>query len=233
MVSDIGVLTRYSTPTVANAIELFELRPRDQGYLRPGLKCLIPEMKPIAGFATTCLVSSLREKPRGSKESFDYWRHIEAMPGPRIAFVQDIDPQPGSGCFWGEVNASVHKALGCVGAVTNGAARDLSEMRHAGFQMLYGHECVSHSYIHVVDFGVPVNFADVCVKPGDLVQVDHHGALLVPGETLLHLEEAIAEIERRERPVIEYCKSGEVTRSGIEQLVRRHLRNLPKWEASA
>lgn len=227
---NIDILTRFSTPTVANAIELFELRPRDEGYIRPGLQCLLPEMQPIAGFATTCLVSSGREKSLGAQESFDYWRHIESVPGPRIAVVQDLDPQPSKGCFWGEVNSSIHQALGCLGAVTNGAARDLEEMRSTRFQMLYGHPCVSHSYIHIVGFSTALSFDGVIVKPGDLVQVDHHGALIVPVETLPHLADAIAEIERRERPVIDYCRSGTATREGIEQLVKQHLRNNPRWE---
>ena len=228
-----NILTRFSTPTVANAIELFDIRPRDEGYLRPGLQCLLPEMAPIAGFATTCMVSSGRGKSLGARESFDYWEHIESIPGPRIAFVQDLDPQPGTGCFWGEVNSSIHQALGCIGAVTNGAARDLAEMRSFGFQMLYGHPCVSHSYIHIVGFGTPLSFDGVLVKPGDLVQVDHHGALLVPAETLPHLEQAITEIERRERPVIDYCRSGNASREGIERLVRQHLRDNPKWKPAA
>ena len=230
---NIDILTRFSTATVANAIELFEIRPRDEGYIRPGLQCLLPEMAPIAGFAATCMVSSGREKSLGARESFDYWEHIESIPGPRIAVVQDLDPQPGTGCFWGEVNSSVHQALGCVGAVTNGAARDVAEMRSTRFQMLYGHTCVSHSYIHIVGFGTALSFDGVVVKPGDLVQVDQHGALIVPVETLPHLEQAIAEIERRERPVIDYCRSGNATREVLERLVRQHLRNQPAWQPSA
>jgi regulator of RNase E activity RraA len=229
---DLSVLTRYSTPTVSNAIELFEVRPRDEGFLRPGLQCLLPDLPPIAGYATTCTVSSIRENLPDAKEASGYWEHIESVPGPRIAFVRDIDPQPGTGCFWGEVNSSLHKALGCAAAVTNGAARDLTEMRQIGFQTLYGHTCVSHSYIHIVDFGTPLTFGDVSVKPGDLVQVDQHGVLLVPVEVLPHLEEAILEIERRERPVITYCQSGSATRAGIEQVVQQHLRNLPRWQPS-
>lgn len=178
----------------------------------------------------TCLISSSRNNTFGKVESFEYWEHIESVPRPRIAFMLDLDPQPGTGCAWGEVNANIHKALGCVGAVTNGAARDLPEVRAAGFQMLYGHTCVSHSYTHFVDFGVPLSFNGVVVKPGDLVQVDRHGALLIPLETLPHLEQAIAEVERRERPVIEYCQSGKVTRAGLVDVVTRYLRNPPKWK---
>jgi regulator of RNase E activity RraA len=227
---DLSVLNRYNTPTVANAIELFELRPRNEGFLMPGFHCLQPSMAPIAGFASTCTISSLKFESFGRKEVFDYWEHVESIPGPRIAVVQDLDPYPAAGSFWGEVNASVHLGLGCIGTVTNSGIRDVDEMRAAGFQALYRHLCVSHSYIHVTDFGKPVVIEGVIVKPGDLLQVDQHGALIVPIETIPQLEEAIQEIERRERPVIDYARSGQATRAGLVDAMTRHIRNAPKWQ---
>jgi 4-hydroxy-4-methyl-2-oxoglutarate aldolase len=227
---DLTVLHRFNTPTIANAIELFEVRPRSCGFLSPGLHCLSPERPPVAGFAVTATISSQTPDSFGRRESFDYWEHVESVPGPRIAVVQDIDPYPSTGSFWGEVNASVHLALGCSGALTNGGVRDVDEMRNAGFQALYGHLSVSHSYIHICDFGRPVTVGGLEVKPGDLIQMDQHGALNVPLETLPHLEAAVAEIERRERPVIEYARSGSATRSGLVRMVATHLRNAPPWK---
>jgi regulator of RNase E activity RraA len=229
MQTDLSVLTRYNTPTVANAIELFELRPRNEGFVRPGLHCLMPGMAPIAGFASTCTVSSQAFESFGRRDVYDYWEHVESVPGPRIAVVHDVDPYPATGCFWGEVNANVHKALGCIGTVIDGAIRDVEEMRAAGFQALYSHLAVSHSYIHVTGFGQPVIIGGVIIKPGDLLQVDQHGALIVPIETLPDLEAAIAEIERRERPVIDYARSGSATRAGLVEAMTTHIRNAPNW----
>ena len=100
---DLSVLTRYNTPTVANAIELFELRPRSEGFLMPGFHCLQPSMAPIAGFASTCTISSLKFESFGRKEVFDYWEHVESIPWPRIAVVQDLDPYPSAGCSGGRL----------------------------------------------------------------------------------------------------------------------------------
>jgi 4-hydroxy-4-methyl-2-oxoglutarate aldolase len=227
---DLSILTRYNTPTVANAIELFELRPRSEGFLPPGFQCLQPSMPPVAGFASTCTISSQTLDSFGRREIFDYWEHIESIPGPRIAVVEDLDPYPSLGSFWGEVNANIHKGLGCVGTVTNSGIRDVDEMRAAGFQALYRHLCVSHSYIHVTDFGKPVVIQGVVIRPGDLLQVDQHGALIVPVETMPHLEQAIQEIEKRERPVIDYARSGQATRAGLVEAAQRHLRNAPVWK---
>ena len=74
-----------------------------------------------------------------------------------------------------------------------------------------------------------LNIDGVIVRPGDLLQVDQHGALIVPVETLPHLEEAILEIERRERLVIDYARSGTATRAGLVEAVTRHLLNAPAW----
>jgi regulator of RNase E activity RraA len=54
------------------------------------------------------------------------------MPGPKIIVVQDLDKPRVVGSFWGEVNANIHRALGCVGTITDGAIRDLDEMTNAG-----------------------------------------------------------------------------------------------------
>ena len=227
---DLSVLARYNTPTVANAIELFDLRPRNEGFLRPGFLCLRPDAAPVAGFAATCQISCEAPDSFGRREIFDYWQHVESIAGPRIAVVHDLDTYPGTGCFWGEVNASIHTALGCVGTVTNGACRDLDEMRKVGFQALYKHSAVSHSYVHPVDFGKPLLIDGVIVRPGDLLQIDQHGALIVPVETLKDLEAAVQEVERRERPVIDYCLSGNPTRVGLVEKFKTHIRDAGDWK---
>ena len=222
-------LRHYNTPTIANAIELFDLRPRNRGFLKPGWRVLQPGMAPLAGYASTCIISGEGPDSYGKKESFDYWEHIESIPGPRIAVVKDIDPQPGSACFWGEVNASVHMALGCVATVTDGAVRDLDEMKSLRFQAAYRTTCVSHGYVHIVDFNKPVLLDGELISPGDLLQIDQHGVLIIPPAVLPQLQEAIDEVERRERPVIEYCQSGRASRAGLVDMVKKHLRITTKW----
>lgn len=231
--ADLSVLTRYSSPTVANAIELFEIRPRNEGYLRTPFTCLSPEKPPVAGYAATCTVSCEAPDSYGRIESFDYWEHIESQPGPRIAVVQDLDRGPLAGGFLGEVNGAIHLALGCVGAVIDGAVRDLDEMRREGLQVLYRQVIVSHGYVHPVACGMPIEIDGETLKPGMLLQVDQYGVLIVPPETLPHLEEAIREVERRERGVLDYCRSGKPTRAGLVETVTKYLRNHPKWTPGA
>ena len=45
-----------------------------------------------------------------------------------IAVIQDLDDIVGYGAFWGEVQSNVHKALGCLGTITNGSIRDIPQI---------------------------------------------------------------------------------------------------------
>ncbi len=86
----------------------------------------------------------------------DYLRYVAAQPGPKIAVGQDLDNPPGLGAQFGEVNATIHKKLGCVGHITDGCPRDLDEVEALGFRLFGLNPCVSHAYVRLVDFGKPV-----------------------------------------------------------------------------
>jgi len=46
-------LQEFDTPTICNIIELFEVRPRNQGFMDRSIRAAFPEMKPMVGFAST------------------------------------------------------------------------------------------------------------------------------------------------------------------------------------
>ncbi|MBI4279000.1 MAG: RraA family protein, partial [Armatimonadetes bacterium] len=123
--------------------------------------------------------------------------------------------------YWGEVQASVHKALGCAGTITNGGVRDLDEVRATGYHFFAGCVCVSHAYVHLVDFGQPVKVGGVVVRPGDLLHADQHGVLVVPQEIAADLPAAVAEVEREERQIIDYCRGKGFTLEGLKEVYTR------------
>ena len=45
------------------------------------------------------------------------------------------------------------------------------------------------------------------IRPGDLLHADKHGVCIIPLEVAPKLAEACAEVERRERPLLEICRS--------------------------
>ncbi len=204
-------LRRYNTPTISNAIELFNVRPRDTGFLPHFIRCLLPELGVIVGYAVTCQTTAA---PPAAGETpadvlADYFRYVASVPGPKIAVGEDIDDPPGLGAQFGEVTATIHQKLGCVGHITSGCPRDLDEVRALGFALFGLNPCVSHAYVRLVDFGNPVTLGGVTIRPGDLLHADQHGACIIPEEVAPRLVDACAEVERVERPLLEICRSPE------------------------
>jgi regulator of RNase E activity RraA len=125
--------------------------------------------------------------------------------------MHDIDEPRGQGAYWGEVQANIHRALGCLGVVTDGTVRDLPEAEDAEFHFFSAHVSVSHAYVHMVDFGLPVKVGGLWIRPGDLLHGDQHGVVVVPAEIAAKIPEAAARIEARERKMIAVCQKPGVT----------------------
>jgi regulator of RNase E activity RraA len=139
-------------------------------------------------------------------ERTDWWKHITSIAAPRVVVIQDIDEHPGTGAFVGKVHANILIALGCVGAVTNGAARELPAMEAAGFQVFAGRMAMSRAYVHIVEYGEPVEIGCLTIKPGDLIHGDRHGILTVPPGIGDQLPDVAKQIMEKENQVIELSK---------------------------
>src|SRR5207302_8927618 len=145
--AEIEELKKYATPSISNAIETFNVRPRSQGFMSHQIKCMFPEMPPMVGYAITARMRAVSEATQPPDVNA-YRKAVLDMPGPKILVLQDEDEEP-IGSFWGEVNANIHKALGCVGTVTEGGVRDLNEVRALGFHFFARMVLVSHAYVHL------------------------------------------------------------------------------------
>jgi hypothetical protein len=216
---ELRALRRYNTPTISNAIELFAVRPRHTGFLPHTIRCLLPDLGPVVGYAVT---SKTRAAPPGSDEPSgdllgDYFRYVASLPGPKIAVGHDLDDPPGLGAQFGEVTATIHQKLGCVGHITSGCPRDLDEVHALGFQLFGLNPCVSHAYVRLVEFETPVTIGGVEIGSGDLIHADKHGVCLIPHQIAHRLAEACAEVERREQPLLEICRSDDFT---LEEYIR-------------
>lgn len=132
--------------------------------------------------------------------------------------MQDLDQPSGVGAYFGEVQSTIHKRLGCVGVVTNGHVRDLDEARPLGFHYFAGGVCVSHAYVHLVDFGGPVKVGGTVVRTGDLIHADKHGVLVVPPGIAGEIPEAAARIAEREQKIIGHCNSDSFSLEELKKL---------------
>jgi 4-hydroxy-4-methyl-2-oxoglutarate aldolase len=215
-------LGTYTTPTVANAVETFNVRPRTAGFMSGQIRCLFPDLGSMVGYAVTATCRASAPPPSGAAAlRFDAWRLIEKIPAPRVVVLQDLDDPPGVGAYWGEVQSNIHRALGCIGTITNGGVRDLDEVHALGFHFFAGSVVVSHAYVHLVEVGTPVEIGGLAVRPGDLLHADKHGVLAIPSDIAGRIAEGVARVEREERQLIAYAQSSEFTRQGLEELYRR------------
>ncbi|MGH7385105.1 MAG: RraA family protein [Candidatus Rokuibacteriota bacterium] len=219
---DIEALKKITSPSVANAIETFKVRPREQGNLSSDIRARFPEMGPMVGYAVPCVIRAEQGPIEGHRAStYGWWDFIQTVPAPRVIVVHDLDDPRGQGAQWGEVQANIHRALGCVGVVTDGSVRDLDEVRALGFQFCAAHVSVSHANVHMVDFGIPVKVGGVLIKPGDLIHGDQHGVCTIPLDIAARIPEAIAKVEAAEREIITVCQSPGFTADKLKDLFKR------------
>ncbi len=92
----------------------------------------------------------------------------------------------------------MHRALGCVGTITDGAVRDIDEMTDAGFKALARRLCVGHAFVHPVRWGCEVEVFGTKVSPGDLIHADKHGFLVIAPEEQERLLDAATFMDRNE-----------------------------------
>ena len=213
--SQFAFLRSIDTPTVCNLMEIVAPERRGSFYTVKHLFCPFPNLPPMVGFAKTVTMRA-RDKVGGGSymaKRMDYLDYVAAAPQPGIAVIEDLDDPAGYGAFWGEVQSNIHKALGCLGTITNGSIRDIPQIAE-GFQMLAGSLSPSHAYVHVEDFGIPVTIHGMAVKSGDLIHADQHGAIVVPVNTIDGMKDAADKLAATEAKIIAAAKSGK----GVEAI---------------
>jgi regulator of RNase E activity RraA len=204
-------LIALDTPTICNALELVAPERRAKGFTVRPLEAPFPQLKPVLAYARTATIRSKEPSPlskdKAKAQRLAYFEYIEkGGPRPSIMIMQDIDGDDrGFGAFWGEVQSNVHKALGCVGTVTDGCVRDI-DMMAEGFFVLAGSIAPSHAWVHLVDFGGTVSVAGMVVNSGDLIHADRHGAVVIPAGTAAKVIDAAALIAKREAVILSAAK---------------------------
>jgi len=191
--ADLLQLKRWNTPTIYNGWEQITRHDRTQNGINiEETRDFMPQMGPMVGYAVTLVIEpSNPTHPTANASAWSQYRsYIASVPGPKIVVVQDLDKPRVIGSFWGEVNSNTHRALGCVGTITDGAIRDLDEMNNAGFKALARRLCVGHAYACPVRWGSTVEVFGQAIQPGQLVHADKHGFLAIPSEDLPGLLDA-------------------------------------------
>lgn len=186
-------LKRWNTPTIYNGWEQITSHDASKcGFNLEQVCDFMPQMGPMVGYAVTVVIEPSNPAHKSSSPNAwsAYRRYVASAKGPKIAVVQDLDKPRVIGSFWGEVSSNTHRALGCVGTITDGAVRDVDEMTNAGFKALARRLCVGHAHNYPIRWGCEVEVFGRTVRPGTLIHADKHGFLVIPEEDEMRLLEA-------------------------------------------
>ncbi len=198
--ADLLRLKRWNTPTIYNGWE--QITDRDiakDAFNFEETHDFMPQMGPMVGFAVTLVVEPSQASHKKNKAAWaDYRDYVARTAGPKIVMVQDLDKPNVIGSFWGEVNANTHRALGCVGTITDGAIRDLDEMTNAGFKAIARRLCVGHAHVTPVRWNCSIEVFGRTIEPGQLIHADKHGFLAIPNQDQHRLLEAAAFMDANE-----------------------------------
>jgi regulator of RNase E activity RraA len=177
-------LCSFDTPTICNVIELFDIRPRNTGFMDSRIKACFPEMGPIVGYAATATFRSSAPPP----PNVDVYDNIEVqvarfseLSGPPIVVFQDLD-DPAVSATFGEIMCTSYKVFGAIGLITSGGGRDLDQVHNIGFPVFTGGTISAHGYCHTPDVHVPVRVGGVMIYPDDLLHADVNGVTTIPAE---------------------------------------------------
>ena len=213
-------LARFDTPTICNAIELFHVRPRNVGYMNERVRCNFPEFPPVVGYAATgCFRSDA--PPVGGDAYGSLQKQLEqfaALPGPAVVVFQDVDDPPVAAVF-GEVMCSTYMAFGSVGLVTNGAGRDLEQVRALKYPVFTGGTICSHAYCHMLHLGLPVRVGGLMVNTGDLLHGDANGVTNIPQDIASEVADVVDEFVAAEAIMLDYVQApGEKSTARFDEL---------------
>lgn len=213
-------LAKYDTPTICNVIELFDVRPRNQGYMDARIQCNFPEFPPLVGFAATASFRS-DAPPAGGDAYGSIQAQLEQfgeLPGPPVVVFQDLDDPPVAAVF-GEVMCSTYQAYGSVGLITNGAGRDLDQVRAIQFPVFTSSTICSHAYCHMLHIGLPVRVGGLMVSQADLLHGDTNGVTNIPTDIAAEVADVADEFIAAEEIMLNYVNAeGEKTVDKFNEL---------------
>ena len=201
----IAALKRYDSATIFNAVAL-KLGLPNLDYTDHSIRCLLPDLGLVVGFAVTAEVTT-NDEDSTALEWIDYYDYLGSQDGPLIAFFQDMDTSPGRGASFGDGMARVPKRLGVEGVIVGGAVRDLIGIRQVGLPVWGWGAVPGHGVFNMNRFGAPVTVGRLRIHPGDLVLADGDGCVRIPTEHIDDVLRLAEEVRTREAELFDFYES--------------------------
>ena len=197
-------LAEYDSATVQNAAAIVYggYVSEHIDYTGPDLRAMLHDLdgsgKPTVGYALTSTWMPLHEPAQALAGRFDYMDSIAYANAPVIVVQQDVDLPARRGAIIGDGMAYQMKALGAVGAVTDGNARDVPGIRQAGLNLWATGRVPGHGPFNLIDHGCPVDVAGLRILPGDILVCDGDGVTRLSVEVAGDVVKQCAEVRERE-----------------------------------
>lgn len=212
------VLQGVDSPTLANAIEVLDLRDRSAGFLSGHARCFFPDLGVTVGRALTATVTD-RTGLSGRKDGFwKLWYRLEELGGPTVIVMKDESGRPERVAYCGEIMATMAKSLGAVALVTDGGVRDLEEVHALGLQYFSPFPVVSHANFEISTVGEPVTIFGEVVDTGDILHGDRNGVVVCPDVAADELRRAIEHVRSTEAGMLDFARSDAFTVDGTRQI---------------
>ena len=218
-------LKQFDTPSITNVVATYPQHPLCLGLYNPWtenwytdetIKCMYPELGPTVGYAVTCTFG-LPDPSYNNLTFMDVLDSIEASPQPTIlVFEQKYPPDilAKSGLAGGNMTLAM-KAVGCVGAISNGPSRDLDEIRPMKFQYMLSGTTAGHGAQGIQAINVPVSVGGMDIAPGEIIHMDETGACKFPAEKLQDVLTNVSAMAKEEE-----ARMSELERATSAQEVR-------------
>lgn len=240
-------LASIDTPTITNVVATYPSHPLcldlydswfGKWHTDQSIRCMFPELGPRVGYAVTCVFGM----PDRSRSQFTVTDIMEALINSRqpTIFVYQQDFAAGvletSGLL-GELMMTAMKAVGCVGAISNGPSRDIAEVKKLGFQLLLSGAVAGHGDIGIYGINRPVTVGGMDVSPGDIVHMDVNGACKFPAERADEVLTNALALQEEERAVLSALRSAKSPQEVITALVSKaqygdYHRKMPSGNAA-
>ncbi|HEV2128672.1 MAG TPA: RraA family protein [Thermomicrobiales bacterium] len=213
----LAFLKSVDSPTIANAVETFEVRDRTEGFIGGRVQCQFPDLGVMVGRALTVTMSNAPGAVAPRDGYWQMWDALAAAEGTVVIAIADSSGEPHRVAYAGEVMATIAKRLGAVGMVTDGALRDVDEVHAMGFHYFMQYPVVSHANFEITSVGEPITLDGEDIRTGDILHGDRNGIVVVPDGVLEGLSMAVEGIREKEAATMAYVRGDEFDYAELKQ----------------
>lgn len=203
----INSIHRYDSGTIANIVAGYPNNPlclklfshdENNWYTNHSARCMFPELGVRTGYAVTCVAGPATDVKKYTL--FDLLKAVEESPKPTIVVIKQEFPEDkkASNAQVGGIMMNAFKALGSVGVISDGPARDLNEVRELDMQYMLTGTTPCNTGFDFYAINTPVNVFNMDVVPGDMIHMDENGAIKFPAERLYDIVDAAQKLEAGE-----------------------------------